>query len=148
MARDYAEQKSKAQKAANAQRGTTSTKSVKMRTKPHFYRPYTKRTPKAPTYTRKSAPLTKVPKMDKYRIIRSPLSTEAAMKKIEDHNTLVFLVDVLANKRQIRAAVKELYEIQAEKVNTLIRPDGKKKAYVKLTQEQDALEIANRIGII
>jgi len=142
------DQKQKAQKAANAQRGSNSSKSVKLRTKAHFYRPFTKRDHKAPTFTRKSNAGKQISKMDKYRVIRSPLSTESAMKKIEDHNTLVFIVDVLANKRQIKAAVKELYEIQAEKVNTLVRPDGKKKAYVKLTQDHDALEIANRIGII
>ena len=41
-----------------------------------------------------------------------------------------------------------MYEIQCEKVNTLIRPDGQKKAYVRLTQDYDALDVANRIGII
>mmetsp|Transcript_24408 Transcript_24408/g.39632 ORF Transcript_24408/g.39632 Transcript_24408/m.39632 type:complete len:87 (-) Transcript_24408:42-302(-) len=86
--------------------------------------------------------------MDKYRVIKYPLTTESAMKKIEDDNTLVFIVDVLSNKRQIRAAVKDLYEIQAEKVNTLVRPDGQKKAYVKLTNDHDALDVANRIQII
>lgn len=43
------------------------------------------------------------------------------MKKIEEHNTLVFIVDLQANKRQIFAAVKTLYEVKAVKVNTLIR---------------------------
>jgi large subunit ribosomal protein L23Ae len=43
------------------------------------------------------------------------------MKKIEEHNTLVFLVDIKANKRQIKDAVKKLWEVQAAKVNTLIR---------------------------
>ena len=33
-------------------------------------------------------------------------------------------------------------------VNTLIRPDGLKKAYVRLTPDHEALEVANRIGII
>lgn len=28
------------------------------------------------------------------------------------------------------------------------RPDGKKKAYVRLVADQDALDVANRIGII
>jgi len=28
------------------------------------------------------------------------------------------------------------------------RPDGQKKAYVRLTGDYDALEVANRIGII
>ena len=42
----------------------------------------------------------------------------------------------------------EAYDIQCQKVNTLIRPDGLKKAYVRLTQDYDALDVANRIGII
>lgn len=50
-----------------------------------------------------------------------PLNTESAMKKIEEHNTLVFIVDIKSNKRQIKDAVKKLYDVQAAKVNTLIR---------------------------
>jgi large subunit ribosomal protein L23Ae len=70
------------------------------------------------------------------------------MKKIEDHNTLVFLCDVRASKPQIRDAVKKMYNIVAEKVNTLVRPDGQKKAYVRLTKDYDALDVASKIGII
>jgi large subunit ribosomal protein L23Ae len=55
------------------------------------------------------------------RFTGSPLNTESAMKKIEEHNTLVFLVDIKANKRQIKDAVKKLWDVQAAKVNTLIR---------------------------
>ena len=43
------------------------------------------------------------------------------MKKIEEHNTLVFIVDIKANKRQIKDAVKKLYDVSAVKINTLIR---------------------------
>lgn len=43
---------------------------------------------------------------------RFPLTTESAMKKIEDNNTLVFIVETRANKSQIKAAVRKLYEIQ------------------------------------
>ena len=43
------------------------------------------------------------------------------MKKIEENNTLVFITDLKANKRQIKDAVKKLYDVQAAKVNTLIR---------------------------
>jgi large subunit ribosomal protein L23Ae len=35
--------------------------------------------------------------------------------------TLVFICDVRANKHQIKAAVKELYGIDAISVNTLVR---------------------------
>ena len=48
------------------------------------------------------------------------------MKKIEYNSTLVFIVDVKANKHQIKQAMKKLYDIDIAKVNTQITPDGKK----------------------
>ncbi|WP_411025999.1 50S ribosomal protein L23, partial [Salmonella sp. s54496] len=60
----------------------------------------------------------------------------------------VFIVALRANKFQIQTAVKKLYDIDDAKVNTLIRPDGEKKAYVRLAPDFDALDVANKIGII
>ena len=39
------------------------------------------------------------------------------------------IVDVKANKHQIKQAVKKLCDIDVDKVNTLIRPEGGEKAY-------------------
>nr|XP_058141010.1 large ribosomal subunit protein uL23-like [Dasypus novemcinctus] len=65
-----------------------------------------------------------------------PLTTESAMRNIEDNNTLVFTVDVKAIKHQIKQDVKKFYDIDVvTKVNTLIRPDGEKKAYVQLAPD-------------
>ena len=86
-------------------------------------------------------------RMDQYAIIKYPLTTESAMKKIEDHNTLVFITHIRANKPQIKAAVKKLYNVDVASVNTLIRPDGEKKAYVKLTSDHDAIETANQVKL-
>ncbi|KAL0629134.1 60S ribosomal protein L23a [Plecturocebus cupreus] len=69
------------------------------------------------------------------------------MKKIEDNNTLAFIVDVKVNKPQIKQAVKELYDTDVAKASTLIRPDGEK-AYVRLAPDYNALDAANKIGII
>merc|ERR1712079_291139 len=66
---------------------------------------------------------------------QAPIHHRVCMKKIEDNNTLVFIVDVKSNKHQIKSAVKKLYEIEVVKVNTLIRPDRKKKAYVRLAPD-------------
>ena len=60
----------------------------------------------------------------------------------------VFIVDVRADKAAIKRAVGRLYDIQTKKINTLIRPDGQKKAYVRLTPDYDALDVANKIGVI
>jgi acetolactate synthase regulatory subunit len=43
------------------------------------------------------------------------------MKKIEENNTLVFIVDVKSNKRQIKMALKKLYDVDTVKINTLVR---------------------------
>ncbi|GMH93191.1 hypothetical protein TrVE_jg8786 [Triparma verrucosa] len=136
-----------AAKTAAALKGTKkSKKGTRIHTKTHFYRTKTLELPRKPKYASKSNP--SMSRSEKFKVIKSPLTTESAMKKIEDNNTLVFLVDIKANKRQIKNAVKELFDITAAKVNTLIRPDGSKKAYVRLTTDFDALDVANRIGII
>merc|ERR1712217_541269 len=136
----------KAAKVAKAVKTSTTKKVKKIRTRVQFYMPKTRLTKKSPKYPRRS--VSPRDKMDKYRIIQCPVTTESAMKKIEEINTLVFLVDVKANKPKIKEAVKAMYDVKCAKVNTLIRPDGRKKAYVKLTQDYDALDVANRIGII
>lgn len=111
-----------------------------------FTRPETLTLDRKPEYSRRS--LARKPKLDDHQVIRYPLTTESAMKMIENNNTIVFIVDVRANKPKIKAAVQKTYAIQAAKVNTLVRPDGLKKAYVRLTSDNDALDVASRIGII
>ncbi|XP_016972713.1 60S ribosomal protein L23a [Drosophila rhopaloa] len=145
--------KAKAVALANAKKtqkkivkGAFGTRARKVRTNVHFRRPTTLKLPRSPKYPRKSVPTRS--RMDAYNIIKYPLTTEAAMKKIEDNNTLVFLTHLRANKNHVRAAVRKLYDIKVAKVNVLIRPDGQKKAYVRLARDYDALDIANKIGII
>jgi large subunit ribosomal protein L23Ae len=137
-------------KALNTQKkvtkGNFQKRTRKIRTSVHFHRPFVKHLPRNPKYPRKSVPHR--PRLDKFSIIKHPLTTESAMKKIEDNNTLVFIVHIKANKPQIKMAVKKLYDIDVAKVNTLIRPDGQKKAYVRLAPDYDALDVANKIGII
>merc|ERR1712232_1400212 len=136
----------KAAKVGKALKSAVTKKVRKVRTNVHYFRPKTLIKPRDPKYPRKSCE--RRDKMDKYRIIQYPVTTESAMKKIEEINTLVFIVDIKANKVNIREAVQAMYDVKAAKVDTLIRPDGKKKAYVRLTQDYDALDVANRIGII
>jgi large subunit ribosomal protein L23Ae len=123
-----------------------SKKGTRIHTKVHFYKPTTLKLARKPKYQRKSLP--KKNTLDKHSIIKYPLTTESSMKLIEDSNTLVFIVDIKANKRQIKAAVRDLYNIECEKVNTLITPKGLKKSYVRLSKDYDALDVANRVGVI
>uniref|UniRef100_M3XWB2 Large ribosomal subunit protein uL23 n=1 Tax=Mustela putorius furo TaxID=9669 RepID=M3XWB2_MUSPF len=121
---------------------THTKKKKKIRTSPTFHPRL--RLQRQPKYPQKSTPMGN--KLDHYDIIKFPLATESAMKKIEDNNTLIFIVDVEANKHQIKQAMKKLYHIDVAKVNTLIRPDREKKAYVRLASDSDALDVANKIA--
>ncbi|KAJ3277570.1 60S ribosomal protein L25 [Blyttiomyces sp. JEL0837] len=143
------ENDSAVKKAAAAKKAAlkgTSKVVRKVRTSTTFHLPKTLRLARKPKYLRRSVP--RVNPLDAYTVIRFPLNTESAMKKIEEHNTLVFICDVRSNKRQIKDAVKRLYDVEALKINTLIRPDGSKKAYVRLPADIEALDIANKIGFI
>ena len=48
----------------------------------------------------------------------------------------------------MKEAFKRLYNTKIRSVNTMIRPDGKKKAYIRLSADSDSLGLANKIGII
>jgi large subunit ribosomal protein L23Ae len=115
-------------------------------TKVVFRRPKTRVTGVA--HKVKSVSYQKFPTYDKYAIIKFPVSSESAIRTVEDNNTLVFMVDPKATKTEIKKACERLYNFKPVKVNTLITPDGTKKAYVKVPKEQEALEIANKIGIM
>ncbi|CAO3690128.1 unnamed protein product [Rhizopus stolonifer] len=72
-------------KALNAKKSALKgvhSKSVrKVRTSTHFHIPKTLATRRAPKYARKS--VAHAPRMDQYRIVRQPLNTETAMKKLK-----------------------------------------------------------------
>ncbi len=83
-------------------------------------------------------------------IIKYPLITESAFNKMDSitENALVFIVDRNATKHQIKYAFESLYNVSVVKVNTLITPQGKKKAFIKLDPENSALDLATEVGII
>merc|ERR1719152_707111 len=92
--------KKKASKVAKAVKASVSRKTRKVRKNVHFFRPKTlikKRDPKYPTRS-----VQRLDRMDKYRVIRYPVTTESAMKKIEEINTLVFIVDIRPPNRKSR----------------------------------------------
>merc|ERR1719436_1691284 len=137
--------KSRANKAAAALKSTIK-KKRRLRRTVHFYKPKCQKQAREPKYQRKA--VRQASTNDALSLIREPLTTEHAMKKIEDENTLVFIVSPMATKNKIKRAIKEQYQVEIAKVNSLIRPDGQKKAYVKLSSDFDALDVANKIGII
>ena len=88
-----------------------------------------------------------------YDIIRRPVITEQSMEAVADKK-YVFMVDVDANKTEIKAAVEQIFGVKVSKVNT-VRMQGKakrtgaypvgkrpeyKKAIVTLTADSKTIE--------
>jgi large subunit ribosomal protein L23 len=86
--------------------------------------------------------------MDSNEVISYPLMTESASLMVERDNKLIFVVNLKAGKNDIKRAVEELYEVKVSKVNLLITPQGEKKAFVKLTPEFKASDVAIKLGIL
>ena len=81
-------------------------------------------------------------------IIKHPLSTEKNIRLLEAENKLVFEVELSATRPEIRKAVEEMFKVKVSSVNTLVTPAGKKRAYVRLTAEFPALDIATDLGLM
>ncbi|WP_380674858.1 50S ribosomal protein L23 [Salinigranum sp. GCM10025319] len=79
--------------------------------------------------------------------VRYPLVTEKAMNDMDMENKLQFVVHLDATKDEIREEIESRYDVVIEKVNTQVTPKGQKKATVRLSEEDDAQEIASRIGV-
>ena len=92
--------------------------------------------------------------MNAYDIIRKPVITEQSMADVADKK-YVFMVDINANKTEIKAAVETVFGVKVAKVNT-VRMQGKvkrtgaypagrrpayKKAIVTLTADSKTIEL-------
>lgn len=89
-----------------------------------------------------------MPIKDAQEVIKYPLVSEDAVTLIETENKITFIVDTGASKNDIRRAVEELYEVKVDRVSSVITPQGRKKAYVKLTPDFKASDLAVRLGIL
>jgi len=80
-------------------------------------------------------------------VLLYPITTEKAVGMIERENKIIFIVEKGATKDQIKLEVEQEFEVEVEKVNTLITLEGKKKAFVKLKPGFSADDIAAKLKI-
>jgi len=84
--------------------------------------------------------------MDAYKVLIKPHLTEKSMNSIDQKNELTFVVLRTANKTQIKSAFEKLYDVKVLRVNTQII-NGQKLAYIKLSEEDSAEDIAVKMGV-
>jgi large subunit ribosomal protein L23 len=86
--------------------------------------------------------------MEPNEVILYPLMTESASLMVEKDNKLLFAVNMAAGKNDVKQAVEQLYEVKVQKITVLITPQGIKKAFVKLTPDFKASDVAIKLGIL
>jgi large subunit ribosomal protein L23 len=84
--------------------------------------------------------------MDPYEIIRHPYVTEKTMNLMEKNNSLEFIVKRNANKKNIKKAIEQMFEVKVMDVRTRITKNGKH-AIIRFMPEFKAEDIGMRIGI-
>jgi large subunit ribosomal protein L23 len=80
--------------------------------------------------------------------IQFPSSTEKSIRLMESENKLVFYVDKEASKKDVKDALEKAFKIKILSVNTVITHAGKKKAFVQLSPETPAIDIATQLGLM
>ena len=80
-------------------------------------------------------------------VLEHPLVTEKAMNEMDFDNKIQFIVHVDATKPEIREAVETQYDVTVDSINTQVTPKAKKKATLTLSDDDDATEVASRIGV-
>ena len=76
-----------------------------------------------------------------------PITSEKAVRMIDVDNTLLFETDRRDNKEEIKLEVEKTFSVKVQTVRTLIK-NNKKFAYVRLTKQHPATDIASKLGMI
>ncbi len=86
--------------------------------------------------------------MENHTVLKHPLATEKSIRLMEAENKLVFVVDRRATKQDIKKAVEAMFKAKVTAVNTHNAVTGEKRAYITLSKETPAIDIATTLGIM
>lgn len=84
---------------------------------------------------------------DALKVVFRPYVTEKTFDLIERQNKICFLVEIKASKKKIKNAIETLYQVKVASVNTAITIVGKK-AFVRLSPESSATDLASKLGLV
>ena len=76
-----------------------------------------------------------------------PVTTEKAINMLQLQNKLTFIVESKSTKGDVKKDVEQRFAVKVEKVTLLNTLSGKKKAFVKLTKEFKADDVAAKLKI-
>jgi large subunit ribosomal protein L23 len=77
-----------------------------------------------------------------------PIATEKAINMIERNNVITYMVDLRSNKAQIKKEFEDMFKVKVDRVNVEIEPRNRKRAYIKLSAQFKASDIALKLKLV
>ena len=85
---------------------------------------------------------------DPWKYLKFVHMTEKSIGLVEKENKLIFMVERRATKKDIKNAFEKTFDVKVDDVNIMIDQKGRKKAFIKLSKDYPASDIAMRLGVI
>ncbi len=82
-----------------------------------------------------------------HSIILRPYITEKTFNLIEKENKLTFIVADSASKKDVSEAIETMYEGNVKEVNIFRTIQGKK-AIIRFTKDDEARQLATKLGLV
>ncbi|MCL4372137.1 50S ribosomal protein L23 [Candidatus Marsarchaeota archaeon] len=80
--------------------------------------------------------------------LKYPLATEKAVNMISKNNTLVYIVDSRSTKKEIKDEFERVFKVKVSSVHTVRMPYNDKKAFITLSKDSKASDIAMKLKLV
>jgi len=86
--------------------------------------------------------------MDPWSVLKYPYMTEKSISMVQRENKIVFIVNRKSTKEEIKKAFERLFEVKVKSINILITKKGEKKAFIKVSPQFKAIDVATKLGMV
>jgi large subunit ribosomal protein L23 len=77
-----------------------------------------------------------------------PIATEKALGMVDRDNIIMYVVDMRSNKKEIKEEFEKTFGVKVVNVNTSTTIKNSKKAYIKISKESKASDIARKLKLV
>lgn len=77
-----------------------------------------------------------------------PVATEKAINMVERENIITYVVDMRANKKDVKDEFQKTFNVKVAKVTTENAPKNIKKAFIRIDKSSKASDIALKLKLV
>ncbi len=81
-------------------------------------------------------------------VLKHPISTEKAVGIVDRNNTITYIVDARAFKKDIKEEFERNFNVKVSSINTVNLPRNQKKAFIRLAKGYNASDVALKLKLV